>query len=148
MLLTIVTVVGQTRYVCQGGLFRSRWWEHSALNWIKKQTLKSQELHRPFLLKYKRCLNSGYSIIWKCPLIYFSNTLHFFIFHRLWNQEIVCQNWMTCLFLAWFFCTISIVTLASYNGIGSSSWGLKWKNLSEMSGEHAQINTNIAGLLL
>lgn len=40
----------------------------------------------------------------------------------------MCQNWITCLFLAWFFWTISIETLASYNGIGSSSWGLKWKN--------------------
>lgn len=35
---------------------------------------------------------------------------------------------MTCLFLAWFFWTISIETLASYNGMGSSSWGLKWNN--------------------
>lgn len=35
---------------------------------------------------------------------------------------------MTCLFLAWFFWTISIETLASYNGIGSSSWGLKWNS--------------------
>jgi len=147
MLLTFVTGAGQTRFVCHDCLFRSCWREHSAQADPKK-TLKSQEFHRPFVLRYKRSLNSGYRIIWKCTLIYFSNTLHFFIFHRLRNQEIVCQNWMTCLFLAWFFWTISIETLASYNGIGSSSWGLKLSNTSEVSGEHAQINRNIAGLLL
>lgn len=147
MLLTFVIGAGQTRFVCQDCLFRICWWEHS-VQVDKNPTLKSQELHRPFELRYKRSSTCGYRIIWKCTLIYFSNTLCFFIFHRLRNQEIVCQNWMTCLFLAWFFWTISIETLASYNGIGSSSWGLKWNNRSEVSGEHAQINRYIAELLL
>lgn len=118
------------------------------LNWIPKKPSEVSGTSQTICAEVQKIFKFWLQNYLKVYTHFFLNISFFFIFHRLRNWEITCQNWMTCLFLAWFFWTISIETLASYNGIGSSSWGLKWNSVSDISDGHAQVNRNILGLLL